>query len=271
MGNAGPKAPKIVSPENLDEVAENMWLLQSKFNFLNVAEIGLNGLVIKTKENGLVYINPAKFTEYNRGTLEAIEKKSGEKVKVIISPGDWHHNQLPDAQDMFPEAKMYVASERNLRKQKSIKATVVDRLNPVIPELGEDFVLIPWLGFTMDSMPWLLSGAKKGDHRIEFIIFHKPTATLFLTDHFLPPKEGQDPFAEPNNKGFKLVDLAATNQSIQQVLDLNATRVVFSHGPRGACIVDVNKDILQAAYDGLLSAHKADDLEICAGGSHLLQ
>jgi len=273
MGNATPKEAEKVSPENLDKIDENVYMIQSNFNFLNVAEVGLNGLVIHSKGQ-LVYINPPKFTPKNRGMLQTIEEEMGAKIKIIVQPGDWHHMQLPDAQKYYPDAKMYVASERNLRKQKTIKATVIDRVNPDIPELGDDFVLVPWLGYTMDSMPWVLSGAKKGDHRIEFVIFHKPSSTLFLTDQFLPPKRERgatlwNPFAEPNNKGFKLVDLEAARESIQRVLALDAKRVVFSHGARDACVVPVDTHVLTNAYEQLLKAHGVQPV-LCAGGSHLI-
>jgi len=264
MGNENSSRKNdVVLPENLDKIDDNVYILQSGFNFMNIAEVGLNGLVICTGAGDarkLVYINPPKFTGKNRATLRTIEQEMGAKIEVILQPGDWHHMQLPDAQEMFPDARLYVASTRNVRKQPKIKAkaVVVDRENPVIAELGEDFELIPWLGFTQDSMPWLMTGEKKGANRIEFVVFHKPSSTLFLTDHFFPPKSGKDPFAEPNTGGFKCVDAAHCKQSIDRILGLNATRVVFSHGPRDASVVSVNAETLNAAYDGLLKAHKIE-------------
>lgn len=64
-----------------------------------------------------------------------------------------------------------------------------------------------------------------------------------------------NPFAEPNNKGFKLVDLEAARECIQRVLALDAKRVVFSHGARDACVVPVDRRVLTNAYEELLKAH----------------
>jgi len=258
MGNEHSANIEPVLPEDLDKIDENVYLLQSGFNFLNIKEIGLNGLVICTKEKGsgenmLVLINPPKFKN-NLGALQTIEKETGARVKLIIQPGDWHHMQLPDAQKYYPDAKMYVASERNIRKQKKITATVVDRVNPEIPELGEDFELVPWLGFTQDSMPWLMSGESKGAHRIEFVVFHKPSSTMFFTDHFFPPSK--EKLFDPNTGGFKLVDEDLAKQSVQRIVDLNPARLVFSHGKREFCVLATESGMLKSAYDGLLDAHR---------------
>ena len=43
----------------------DVWLLQSRFKFLNVAKVGLNGLVLRTSVAGsprLVLVNPPKMT-----------------------------------------------------------------------------------------------------------------------------------------------------------------------------------------------------------------
>ncbi|KAJ1495441.1 hypothetical protein T484DRAFT_3456249 [Baffinella frigidus] len=176
----------------VDKLCEDVWLLQSGFKFFGLFQIGLNGLVLRLapadRPAFLVLVNPPKLTPAVVSQLRDIEAEAGAKVGVIVQPGDWHHFQLPAARALFPEAKCYVASERNLRKQPSLVASVLDRSSPSIPELGNEVALLPWMGYTQDSMPWLVSGERRGAPRIEFVLFHRPSATLFITDHFFPPK-----------------------------------------------------------------------------------
>ena len=239
----------------------DVWLLQSRFKFLNVAQVGLNGLVLRTSVAGsprLVLVNPPKMTPEVTAQLRAIEAESGAKVEVILQPGDWHHFQLPAALEACPGATSIVASERNVRKQPAIKArsVVLERSSPQAPELGEDIVLLPWLGYSQDAMPWLLSGEPRGAARIEFVVLHRPSGTLFITDHFLPPAIGAP--LKPNTGGFKLVDAQAARKNVQSVLDQTVRRVVFSHGPRPACVLETDaSSVLAQAYQRLLQAHGA--------------
>ena len=100
-----------------------VWLLQSSFKFYGLFQTGLNGLVLRVAPKGhpkLVLINPPQLTPLVKAQLQRIEAETQAKVEVILQPGDWHHFQLPAAQALFPEAVMYVASGRNLRKQPKI-------------------------------------------------------------------------------------------------------------------------------------------------------
>jgi len=206
-----------------------VWLLQSSFKFYGLFQTGLNGLVLRVAPNGhpkLVLINPPQLTPLVKAQLQRIEAETQAKVEVILQPGDWHHFQLPAAQALFPEAVMYVASGRNLRKQPKIHATVLDRLAPSVPELGDEVALLPWLGFTQDGIPRALSGEKRGAHRVEAIVHHRPSGTLFFTDHFF--NLSTDKPLKPNTSGFRLVDGAAARASARRVLDAKAQRVVFS-------------------------------------------
>ena len=123
-------------------------------------------------------------------------------------------------------------------------------------------VLLPWLGFTQDGMPWLMSREPRGAPRIEFVVSHKPSGTLFLTDHFLPPTAGKP--LKPNTIGFKMVDAEAAKASVLRVKELDIQRAVFSHGTRAACLLETQAaKVLNESYDGLLLAHTASPCEPC--------
>ena len=98
--------------------------------------------------------------------LRDIESMTNASVEVILQPGDWHHFYLPAAQSAFPNAKCYTASERNLRKQPSLRAHALDRHAVSVPGLGDEIALIPWLGYTQDSMPRIMSGETRGSAAI---------------------------------------------------------------------------------------------------------
>ena len=263
-GRGGPSAAAsrkviICRQMSVDKLCDDVWLLTSGFKFYNLFAIGLNGLVLRVRTRdsafALVLINPPKLTRSVVTALREIELETGARVELIVQPGDWHHFQLPAAQAMFPEARMYVASERNLRKQPSLNATVLDRTAPCIPELSEaQLQLLPWLGYTQDGMPRAMSGEKRGAPRIEFVVAHKPSGTLFITDHFFPPKRGA-PLA-PNTGGFKLADAEAAQASVRRVAAFQARRLVFSHGKRDACVLETEAAaVLEAAHARLLAAH----------------
>lgn len=253
------EAHELARSEKPNKLCPDVWLLQSSFRFLHIFDIGLNGLLLRFDRGGhslLVLLNPPRLTPEVRAQISAIEAETNAKVEVILSPGDWHHMQLPSAVAAFPDARLYVASDRNVRKQKALKgrATVLDRFSPRISEVGDDLVLLPWLGYSMDSMPWLLSGEPRGAARIEFVVFHRPSGTLFITDHFFPPEQGKT--LKPNTGGFKLHDSTAAKASARSVLEHPVHRAVFSHGQAPACVLQDNaRSVLKAAYENLLASH----------------
>merc|ERR550519_1766831 len=253
------------SDVNLDDIklADNVWHMHSNFWYLHVCNLHDNGLVILTKKKGtdedmLVYINPVVFTRENKRKLRAIEAECGVKMGLIINPQDMHHYQLPDAEKFFPEAKIYVGSERCIRMQNgSFTATICDQHNPVIPELNDDFVLVPWLDWTWANMPPRPGNDPKNNPRIEFLVFHKPSEILYCTDHFQPPiiMNGWKVW-DPNYPGFHMIDEKAAKTSVQKVLDLNAKRVVCTHGSLKYCIHDTrDPEVLKGAYKGLLDKY----------------
>ena len=97
-------------------------------------------------------------------------------------------------------------------------------------------------------------GEPRGAARIEFVVFHRPSGTLFITDHFFPPEQGKT--LKPNTGGFKLQDSTAAKASARSVLEHPVHRAVFSHGQAPACVLQDNaRSVLKAAYENLLASH----------------
>lgn len=181
------------------------------------------------------------------------------EVKVLIASGDWHHGSIHLWQANFPEAKTYLVSGRNLKKNQNIRqenTVVLDEVNPSIPELEGTFDLLPILGCSAKPV---FSCAK--EPRNEVVLFHKASGTLYITDHCMPgtppglnfsyrPKEY---YVSCNTGGFQISDKAAAKASAEKVLELQGVkRVIFSHKKPDNFGIYAGDDILQgirAGYD----------------------
>jgi len=257
----------------LTPLREGLWTMTAGMRFLGLVPLLDHGLLCRLSTGILAVINPVELTDELLGAARALEASTGCALGVIVSPGDWHHFYVEPWAAAWPEAALYVASGRNLRKQSKLAArekagrcVVLDREAPAIAELECDWELLPWLG--CKQPPWLLSGDKKGSWRVEHLLFHRPSATLFVTDHVLAKaaKDGEDGAAGgelavngvklgPNKGGFALNDrvegsAALAAASAQRVLQLAPRHLVLSHGPKalwelpdGAAV-----ELLRAAY-----------------------
>ena len=114
MGNAQP-------PVVTESIAENLWVLHADGNrFLGAVEIYNNALLIKA-EDGLVVVNPVSQDPRYVDAVKQLVEREHVKLSAIISPGDWHHFNILYWARAFPEANVYVASERVLKKQPDLK------------------------------------------------------------------------------------------------------------------------------------------------------
>ena len=190
----------------------------------------------------LAVINPVELTPGLLREVRDLEKDTGAKLQVIFSAGDWHHEWLYDWAVKFPEAKVYVVSQRVLKKQPNLKViaqdriTVLDRKTPTIPELDQDFILKPYLG--LGANPNAMGGDTFGDPRNEIAVYHKRSELLFLTDTIFPPNLSSrdstllaNPVKlTPNDTGMIVLDKVSCYDSCQDIVNLNPKHLVFSHG-----------------------------------------
>ena len=230
----------------MQRLSPTTWLVQERFRFLYLVEIGANCLVVKVPRAAgsgpnsgsfLLVLNPPPITSSALASLRAIEAEASARVEVIVSPGDWHHFSLPAAAAAFPEAALYCV-ERCVRKQPSLKgrAHVLDPRAPAVPELGDSVVLMALDGFSQDNMPWLMSGEPRGAPRVELVALDRGSGTLFINDHiFAPSAPGALPAC--NTGGFRVRDAAAAAASLARVAALGAERALFAHQPFPSCLL----------------------------------
>ncbi len=211
--------------ESSADDSQVLWSIRGPQKFLMI-KLGGFGLIAKYNDDSLAVINPVKLTKTLAEELEKLQEETKCSVKVLLSAGDYHHYHLVDWSKKFPDAKLYVASDRILKKQPSLRNPIVlDQLNPAssIPELQESFDIVPFLGMKT-GLP-LVFGDKIGDVRVEHVVFHKSTKTLFVTDHVFA---GPEMFF--NTGGCSIKDADAATKSARKVLALGPKNIVFSHG-----------------------------------------
>jgi len=239
------------------QLCADVWLVQEKFRFLYLVEIGANSLVIRLpraapstpsapsapsapSSHFLLLLNPPPMTPAALAELRAVEAAAGggARVEVMLSAGDWHHLSLPAAAAAFPDASLY-CFERCVRRQPALRgrATVLDARAPRVPELGDAVALEALLGFSQDGMPWLMSGEPRGAPRVELAVLHRASRTLFVNDVlFAPTADGALPAC--NTGGFFVADAAAVAASLARVAALGAERAVFSHRALPLCVLE---------------------------------
>ena len=197
-------------------------------------------------------INPPSSDPRFIDAVKTLEIAQKAPVAAIFTPGDWHHFHVPTWADAWPDAKVYVASERVLVKQPTLRnrknVMVVNREDPAVPELASSCTLLPWLG--SQQPPWILGGDASGSDRVEHLVLHTASRSLFITDHLMNPDMSSDKVITPNTGGFSIQpgnDEAAAS-SAQRVLDAAPLRLIFSHGPPEHCVVG---DGTEQAWDGI--------------------
>lgn len=231
------------------QLAPNVWLVQERFRFLYLVEIGANCLAVKVPRartaggtasapHLLLLLNPPPMTAAALADIRAVEAAAGAAVEVLLSPGDWHHFSLPAAAEAFPQAALY-CFERCLRKQPALRgrARVLDPRAPAVPELGDAVALVSVEGFSMDGMPWLMSGEPRGAARVELAALDRESGTLFLNDVLFAPA-APEKLPSCNTAGFCVADAAAAAASLVRVAALGARRAVFAHQALPSCVLE---------------------------------
>lgn len=241
----------------LNSLGKGCWMLHSRFSMYGIFPICNNGLLVKLA-NGLAVVNPVELDEAGFASVERLCAEHG-PLRVIFSPGDWHHIYVSRWQDRFPDAATYVVSERVFRKnaelaerRQSHHITVLDRLKPTLPEFGSEVQLVPFLGAKIKES---LCGAFAD--RTEVVVLHKASGTLFVTDHCFPKSVlaswgvARDSGFKANTMGFQIKDREETRRTALGLLSLDFSQAVFSHlkPEEGALYRAADlKDKLRAAY-----------------------
>ena len=212
-------------------------------------------------EHILAIINPVNLNPDLIQEVRRLELEAKAKVKVIFSGNDWHHQHLNDWATTFPDANVYVVSDRVLRKQPNLpivarnRLTVLDRQEPSIPEFAEEITLVPFLGLA--QLPRNLGGDRYGTARVEVVVFHKKAQLMFFTDSAFAPKVSphdasliRNPVALEPDVGVPALDLYETGRSCQRILELNPKHLTFAHAmTTNEVVFSLNDDDLQVKVE----------------------
>ncbi|GBG33403.1 Hypothetical Protein FCC1311_096262 [Hondaea fermentalgiana] len=227
-------------------LGENIWLLHAPFHMFGALPIDNNAVLIKDpKRKEMIVVNLTDIDEDGFRAVEELCEFQEVRLAWLISTGDWHHFSIRLWQDHFPEAQTVIASKRPLKVNPDIRAEgiiVLDRENPEIEAISEDTLkLVPWLG---SRQPGLFPNRRP---RVEVIVFHKPSGTLFITDHLLVVGEklslGLVAGVQANQIGFRVMDRKATQDSVKRVMGIKGVRcLVFSHGKPSAGAVQRDEE-----------------------------
>lgn len=224
----------------LTKVAENVWEVCQPLRFVG-AEVGCRMTCIRLTTGAVVVHSPV------RGTPELFDAVEGlGPLKWLVAPNAFHHLFLSDWSERFPEATALVAPKLR-RKRRDLQGATP--LTEVPCEWGPELEVLPIEGFPLVN---------------EFVFFHRPSATLVLTDlafnfrrdspfftRWLIRLTGRLGELSPTIVERLLVsDRAAFRESIQRVLEWPFERVVVSHGE----ILESKaaREALARGYDWLL-------------------
>lgn len=251
---------------------ENVWFITTSMFFSNILNIQNNGLLVKAdgfmiavstsphfNSSHLLQVNLPKIGQKGFKAVKDLCEFEGVELKYMLVTGDWHHFSIHSWQEQFPQAKLYLASERNLKQNKKIDrrdATVLDSKNPAIPELADVFELIPVLGCVQPS--------SKAEQRIEVIVFHKESGILFITDHCFPgfgngmmglrfgrKVLAQDFYITPNFAGFKIGNQDEAAVFAKRVLGIQGIKkLIFAHKKPSNLAIYSGDKIMQALREG---------------------
>lgn len=202
------------------EIAENVWRTESHIQMLPAFGLPITMTILGTPE-GLILHSPTKLDDDLAQKIEAL----GEP-RALIAPSLMHHMYVAGAKQSFPAAEVFGpkrlakknAELADLTPLESCEATWTEHLTP-----------IP------------IGGTPSVD---EFAFFHKPSATLLLTDVVfnLEKADGwiaklylrwSDALGKPmQSKLWRLItkDRRAAAESFRHILDLDIQRVVVGHG-----------------------------------------
>lgn len=234
VGTNGTQGLACVREKRPFPLAEDLWLLHSPFYMFGALPIDNNAILIRDpSRKEMIVINPTDLDDDGFRAVEELCEFQEVQLKWLISPGDWHHFSLRAWQDRFPEAKTVLASKRPCKVNPEILTTnleILDRENPSLEEISQDTLkLIPWLGSRQPGL------RPSNSPRVEVVVFHPPSGTLFITDHLLVVGEklslGVIKGIQANQIGFRVMDREATRESAKRVMAIRGIhRLVFSHG-----------------------------------------
>ncbi len=205
----------------LRELTENLWVAERPLPLI-VGDIGARMTVVRQPSGGLWLHSPIRLDEPTRAALDAIGP-----VEAVVAPSLMHHLFAGGYPKVYTEAALYGA-----------------------PKLDRKRADLPFTATLGDEAPALWSSTIeqhvfKGAPAInEVVFFHRPSATLILTDLAFNVPKGKPNGARlfhwlvgatgrfgPHRIVRKTIrDRAAARASVDRMLAWPFDRVIVSHG-----------------------------------------
>lgn len=223
----------------LNALADNLWEATQPLRFLG-AELGCRMTCVRLLSGSVAVHSPVRASEELFAAVEDLGS-----VDWLIAPNAFHHLFIQDWREQFPKATTLVAPKL-LRKRKDL--TGLTPLSEPAAAWGQELEMI-----AVDGLPMVN----------EFVFFHRPSATLILTDlafHF-----GRDsPFltrwmirlsgrlgelAPTTLERLLTRDKPAFRECLERILEWPFDRVIVSHG---AILESGGREALARGYDWLL-------------------
>lgn len=224
----------------LNTVSENLWEASQPLRFIR-AEIGCRMTCVRLSTGAVVVHSPIRATPELFASVEGLGS-----VDWLIAPNAFHHLFLQDWCERFPDATALVAPKL-LTKRRDLSSAV--QLDEPPTEWGQELEMVPIKGFPLVN---------------EFVFFHRPSATLIITDlafnfsrdspfltRWLIRLSGRLGELSPTVVERLLIrDRSAFRESLERILEWPFDRVVVSHGK----ILDSGaRNAFVRGYDWLLA------------------
>lgn len=231
----------------LEYVRDQIWILEYPIRFMGM-DLFARMTIIKLPNGNLFVHSPCRIDNSLKNEIDNIGK-----VRFIVAPGNFHHLQVTDFQQSYPDAETFICPGLERKR----------------PDLGFEWILgnrpdYRWA----DAIDQVLVRGTKIIWEVAF--FHRPSKTLILTD--LLENIGDDyhhsaglllrfwwkvvfkmwnnPKAAPEYQvgwGHKKI----VKNCLRRILEWQAERVIIAHGE----LVENNiNDILVSAWQKVLKA-----------------
>ncbi|MFV8755339.1 DUF4336 domain-containing protein [Nannocystaceae bacterium ST9] len=210
-----------MTTDALRSITENLWVAERPLPLI-VGDIGARMTVIRLPSGGLWLHSPIRLDEPTRAALDALGP-----VEAVVAPSLAHHLFAGGYPKVYPDAGLYGAPGLD-RKRENLRFTAM---------LGDE-APAAWQG-TIDQL--VFGGAPLLN---EVVFFHRPSATLILTDlafnvpadgtkgarvfHWLVGSKGK--FGPHRIIRTAIRDRAAAREQVGRMLAWDFDRVIVSHG-----------------------------------------
>lgn len=223
----------------LRPIDDGLWVAEQPLRFLGI-QMGCRMTAIRLESGGLLLHSPIGHT----AALQSAVAGHG-VVEWLMAPNKFHHLFVSDWRAALPDAKL--------------------ALSPGLAHKRED--LVPDLVLGQDPTPWgdeIEVAAARGIPALEeWVLFHRPTSTLVITDlafhlddgcaasaRFLGRVGGTYGRLAPTRLERLMVrDAVALRQSVERILEWPFERVVMAHG---SILEEGGRAALESGFDWLL-------------------